>query len=64
MDVLFGLLLGLLDEKLFGEGGFLFSSFFHCRYFTCPIFVLLESKKKEEWFLHHRLWEGLAGITD
>jgi hypothetical protein len=28
MDELFGFLLRLLDEKLFGEGGFLFSFFF------------------------------------
>lgn len=64
MDELFGFLLRLLDEKLFGEGGFLFSSFFSLPIFYLSHLVLLESKKKGEWFLHHRLWEGLAGITD
>lgn len=36
MDELFGLLLGLLDEKLFGEGGFLF---FHL-FFTADILLV------------------------
>lgn len=46
MDELFGFLLRLLDEKLFGEGGFLFSSFFHCRYFTCPMLCFWNPKRK------------------